>query len=59
MFERIGFGELVLILGAALLIFGPNKLPELGKSMGKAIREFKQATKEVQDQVADAMNDKT
>lgn len=59
MFERIGFGELVLILGAALLIFGPNKLPELGKSMGKAIREFKQATKEVQDQVSDAINDKT
>lgn len=33
--------ELVLILGIALVIFGPSKLPELGKSFGKAIGEFK------------------
>jgi len=41
MFGRLGAAELVLILGIALVIFGPSKLPEVGKAMGKAISEFK------------------
>ncbi|SFI07236.1 Sec-independent protein translocase TatA [Tindallia magadiensis] len=41
---RIGFQELALVFGLALLIFGPAKLPEIGKSLGKGIREFKSAT---------------
>jgi sec-independent protein translocase protein TatA len=48
---RIGFQELLIVFGLALLIFGPSKLPEIGKSLGKGIREFKQATKEVKDSV--------
>lgn len=44
---RIGFTELLFILVVVLLIFGPNKLPEIGKSLGKGIREFKQASKEI------------
>jgi sec-independent protein translocase protein TatA len=40
---RIGPTELLLILAIALLLFGPSKLPGLGKAMGKAIREFKEA----------------
>jgi sec-independent protein translocase protein TatA len=47
MFEKIGPMELVVILIVALLIFGPSKLPELGKSVGKSIREFKSAVKDV------------
>lgn len=43
MMSKIGVGELVLILGVALLFFGPSKLPELGKAVGKSIREFKGA----------------
>ena len=43
---RIGFQELALVFGLALLIFGPAKLPEIGKSLGKGIREFKSATTE-------------
>lgn len=39
--SKIGMGELVLILGIALVIFGPTKLPELGKSMGETIRAFR------------------
>ncbi len=39
--SRLGPMELVLILGIALVIFGPSKLPEIGKAMGKAISEFK------------------
>jgi len=41
MFGRLGATELILILGIALVIFGPSKLPEIGKAMGKAISEFK------------------
>lgn len=41
MFGRIGAMELILILAIALVIFGPSKLPEIGKSLGKAIGEFK------------------
>jgi TatA/E family protein of Tat protein translocase len=43
----LGFQELLLILVVALLIFGPSKLPEVGKAIGRAISEFKKATQEV------------
>ena len=38
---RLGFGEILLVLGLALLFFGPSKLPQLGSSLGEAIRGFK------------------
>lgn len=41
MFSRIGPTELILILVIALVIFGPAKLPEIGKAIGSAINEFK------------------
>ena len=40
-FGRLGAPELILILLIALLIFGPRKLPEIGRAIGKAIREFR------------------
>lgn len=46
---RIGFGELTVILIIALLVFGPSKLPEIGKSLGSAIREFRQASSNLQE----------
>ena len=46
MFGRIGMGELLLILGIVLIVFGPSKLPSLAKSMGQAITEFKKGAKE-------------
>lgn len=47
---RLGPGELILILIIALIIFGPAKLPEIGKSLGKALNEFKsQANKVTED----------
>ncbi len=49
---RIGFQELLIVFGLALLIFGPSKLPEIGRSLGKGIREFKQTSKEIKDSVS-------
>ncbi|MCA1032896.1 twin-arginine translocase TatA/TatE family subunit [Bacillus timonensis] len=46
---NIGIGSLLLIVFVALLIFGPKKLPELGKAAGNTLREFKNATKGLAD----------
>jgi sec-independent protein translocase protein TatA len=51
MFGRIGFPELLLILAIALVIFGPSKIPDIGKSLGRGIREFRKATQEIQKAV--------
>ena len=42
----IGFPELMIILLVCLLLFGANRLPEIGRSLGEGIREFKKAVKE-------------
>ncbi|MCX6552798.1 MAG: TatA/E family twin arginine-targeting protein translocase [Acidobacteria bacterium] len=47
MFGSIGMPELVIILVIALIIFGPRKLPELGRSLGRSIGEFKRASNEL------------
>ena len=49
MFENVGGGELLIILLVVFIFFGPKKLPELGKNLGKGIREFKSAMKGLQD----------
>ena len=49
MFGSIGMPELVIIFVIALIIFGPRKLPELGKSLGKSINEFKRASNELRN----------
>lgn len=41
---NLGFGEIIVILLVALLVFGPRKLPEIGRTMGKSMREFRRAT---------------
>jgi len=46
---NIGFPELLIIVAIALIVFGPNKLPELARAFGKAMREFKKATEEVKE----------
>jgi TatA/E family protein of Tat protein translocase len=47
MFGPIGMPELIIILTLALIIFGPRKLPELGRSLGKSLGEFKRASNEL------------
>lgn len=46
----IGLPEMVVILVIALLVFGPKKLPEIGRSLGKAIRGFQEASKEFENE---------
>jgi sec-independent protein translocase protein TatA len=53
MFGSIGMPELVIILVIALIIFGPRKLPELGRSLGKSIGEFKKASNELRSTLED------
>lgn len=49
MFGPIGMPELIIILTLALIIFGPRKLPELGRSLGKSLGEFKRASNELRN----------
>ncbi len=53
MFGSIGMPELIIILVIALIIFGPRKLPELGRSLGKSIGEFKKASNELRSTLDD------
>lgn len=46
-FANIGIGGLILLLVIALIIFGPSKLPELGRAFGRTLQEFKSATREI------------
>jgi len=47
MFGSIGMPELILLFVIALIIFGPRKLPELGRSLGRSLMEFKRASNEL------------
>jgi TatA/E family protein of Tat protein translocase len=47
MFGSIGMPELIVIFLVALIFFGPRKLPELGRSLGRSLGEFKRATREL------------
>ncbi len=54
---NIGLPEMLIILVIALIVFGPNKLPELAKAFGKAMREFKKATEEVKESFREETKD--
>lgn len=51
MLNNIGVPGLILILVLALIIFGPKKLPEIGRAFGQTLREFKKSTKELTSDV--------
>lgn len=49
----LGFWEIAIILGVALLVLGPSKLPELAKGLGKGLREFRKATEDFKSTIED------
>jgi sec-independent protein translocase protein TatA len=53
MIPHLGMGELVVILVIVILIFGVNKIPQLGKGLGEGIRNFKSSIKEAQAEPQD------
>lgn len=57
MFENLGFGEILLIIIVIVVFFGPKRIPDIAQSIGKGIREFKKAMRDVQDEVSSAIND--
>lgn len=53
MFGSLGFSELLMVFAVALLVFGPRKLPEIGRSIGRALGEFRRATNELKHTLED------
>ncbi|CAH2715029.1 Sec-independent protein translocase protein TatAd [Neobacillus rhizosphaerae] len=53
MFSNIGVPGLILILVLALIIFGPRKLPEVGRAVGQTLKEFKKSARELTNDVTD------
>ena len=57
MFSNIGVPGLILILVIALIIFGPKKLPEIGKAVGQTLTEFKKSAKELTSDVVEEIDE--
>lgn len=55
----LGTSEVLVILVVILLLFGAKRIPELARGLGKGIREFKDATKEIKSDIEKAANDET
>ena len=53
---RIGMGELLVILLIILLLFGAKRLPEIGKALGKTLKEFRKVTKNLDDEEKDSQS---
>ncbi|HZG71338.1 MAG TPA: twin-arginine translocase TatA/TatE family subunit [Chondromyces sp.] len=58
MFQNIGIPGLILILVIALIIFGPSKLPEIGRAFGNTLREFKKSTRDLVSDEEEDSNEK-
>ena len=54
---NLGFGEIVLILILALVIFGPRRLPEMGRTIGKSLKEFRKATNDLRQELEVDLDD--
>lgn len=54
---NIGFSELLIILVIALVVFGPRKLPEIGRTIGKSLREFRRASDEIRSELRFDLDD--
>lgn len=52
-----GIGEILIIFVIVLIIFGPRRLPEMGKSLGRAIKEFRNAGKEIRNDIEEVLDE--
>ncbi|XJZ28910.1 twin-arginine translocase TatA/TatE family subunit [Bacillota bacterium Lsc_1132] len=57
MLSNIGIPGLILILTLALIVFGPKKLPEIGRAFGQTLKEFKKSTRELTEDITDEIKD--
>ena len=57
MLSNIGIPGLILILTLALIIFGPKKLPEIGRAFGQTLKEFKKSTRELTSDITEEISD--
>lgn len=58
MLQNIGIPGLILVLVIALIIFGPSKLPEIGRAFGSTIKEFKKSTRELVEEAESEIDSK-
>ena len=56
---NIGPTELIIILVLALIVFGPKRLPEIGRSIGRSLREFRRASDEIRGEIERDLDDET
>ena len=56
---RIGMSEVIFVFLVIILLFGAKKLPEIGRAMGRAIKEFKKAGKEIEEEIKDVRENTT
>lgn len=54
---NLGFGEIIVILLVALLVFGPKRLPEMGRTLGKSMREFRRATSNLKREFEESVDE--
>lgn len=59
MFPEIGWGELLVVILVVLLLFGPKRLPEIGKALGRSIGSFKEGLKEGEDSLKGKESEET
>lgn len=57
LFFNLGAGEIFMVLLIILLLFGANKIPEFAKGLGKGIRQFKDATQDIQNDIQDSISE--
>ncbi|GAB3652575.1 twin-arginine translocase TatA/TatE family subunit [Echinicola sediminis] len=55
--QNIGGGSLIIIILVIILLFGAKRIPELARGLGRGIKEFKDATKEIQDDIEEGLKD--